>query len=86
MPVGIGLKEKMLNQILFLRFVDRLQESVENMVDIFIRLRRRPRLRAETSSCTKRCCEGGHSGVQARALPVGLHQSLFSKKSEMIPT
>jgi len=33
-----------------------------------IRLRRRPRLRAETPTYTKRCCEGGHSGVQARPM------------------
>jgi len=39
----------------------------------FIRLRRRPRLRAETVACTGAFGEDMHFGVQARALPVGLH-------------
>jgi hypothetical protein len=36
----------------------------------FIRLRRRPRLRAVTSDYTMRLDESRHFGVQARALPV----------------
>jgi len=42
----------------------------------FIRLRRRPRLRAETVACMGAFGEDMHFGVQARALPVdecGLH-------------
>jgi hypothetical protein len=37
---------------------------------VFIRLRRRPRLRAEPPKCIKRCCERRHSGVQARSMAV----------------
>jgi hypothetical protein len=39
----------------------------------FIRLRRRSRLRAETVACMGPFGEDRHFGVQARALPVGLH-------------
>jgi hypothetical protein len=38
-----------------------------------IRLRRRPRLRAETVACMGPFGEDRHCGVQARAWPVGLH-------------
>ena len=39
-------------------------------VHVFIRLRRGPRLRAETVACTGAFREDMHFGVQARALPV----------------
>ena len=38
--------------------------------ECFIRLRRRPRLRAETVTCPRAFGEDMHFGVQARALPV----------------
>jgi len=45
-----------------------LQQGVQN--EIFIHLRRRPRLRAETVACMGAFGEDMHFDVQARALPV----------------
>ncbi len=43
------------------------------VLDPLIRLRRRPRLRAETVACMGPFGEDRHFGVQARALSVGVH-------------
>jgi len=49
-------------------YIDKFKNCVIklNFNNIFIRLRRKPRLRAETSVCMKRFGESRHSGVQAR--------------------
>jgi len=46
-------------------------------------VRQVPRLRAETPACTKRFGEGRHFGVQARALPVGIHKPARSRTAGM---
>jgi hypothetical protein len=43
---------------------------VKGKISCLIRLRRRPRLRAETVACMGPFGEDRHFGVQARALPV----------------
>jgi len=53
--------------ILFLVFMRNNTLIFQGTTRVSIRLRRRPRLRALTSACTKRFGEGRHFYIQARA-------------------
>ncbi len=48
--------------------------NIGPFVTIYPPTQKRPRLRAETVACKGPFCEDRHFGVQARALPVGLHR------------